>query len=337
MLDAMDCTLFIPHLIPSLEQGEPPWRAPEAPRLKTLLARATHAIDNTTDAEAWLCGAFGIARQRDWPLAPICAAADGLPAHGGYWLRATPVHLEPRRTALMLTGSAASGLTATVSDALALSLSTHLRDEGITLHAPRPGVWYLSAPQAQTMQTFAIEAALGRDVREFLPQGADSLRWHRIITEMQMLLHAHPVNESREAQGQPAINSVWISGGGTLPPRSAARYTHVCGDDDVVHALAQHSGGKIASRVHAFDQLSASGHLLVTIESLALRATRGDMDAWRDAVHALEREWIIPLLAAQKSRRIGTITLVSANGEGVQQFILHSLDFLKIWRKNKYL
>ncbi len=36
-----------------------------------------------------------------------------------------------------------------------------------------------------------------------------------------MLLHEHPVNAARERAGRPPANSVWFSGGGTLPPRAA--------------------------------------------------------------------------------------------------------------------
>jgi hypothetical protein len=260
-----------------------------------------------------------------------------LDAQTGYWLRATPAHLEPRRSALMLTDFAVPDISATESASLVGTLAAHLREEDITLHVSRSGRWYLQTPDAPAMQTFALESALGRDVREFLPRGTDSLRWHRIVTEMQMLLHAHPVNEAREAQGQPAINSVWISGGGTLTAPAPAQFSAVWSDDEIVRALARHSGCSVTGRTNAFDQLSGPGLLLVTIESLTLAATRGDGDAWRSALHAIEHECIVPLMEAQKSRRIGAVTVVSANREDVQQFTLHPLDMLKFWRKNKYL
>jgi len=332
----MDCTLFIPHLIPSTGHGEPPWHVPEAHRLKTLLARATRSSDATLDAEAWLCSAFGVTRQHDWPLAPVSAAADGLAAQSGYWLRATPVHLEPRRNALVLTEFAVSDIGANEYESLAQALAAHLREEDIKLHVPRPERWYLQTPDAPAIRTFALESAVGRDVREFLPQGADSLRWHRIITEMQMLLHSHPVNAAREARGAPAINSVWISGGGTLMLAGHAQFTAVLSNDEAVRALARHNGCRLADSLHVFDQLSAPGHLLITIESLMPRVIGGKADAWRNAVHALEHDWILPLMDAQKSRRI-SLTLVSANQAGVQRFTLRPMDMMKFWRKNNYL
>jgi hypothetical protein len=38
-----------------------------------------------------------------------------------------------------------------------------------------------------------------------------------------MLLHAHPVNEAREARGQPSVNSFWLSGSGAARPVPAER------------------------------------------------------------------------------------------------------------------
>ena len=77
------------------------WQEVNAPRLKTALARAAYASDANADAEALLCEWFGVPRQQDWPLAPLLAKEDGLPASIGYWLCATPLHLETRRNALV--------------------------------------------------------------------------------------------------------------------------------------------------------------------------------------------------------------------------------------------
>ena len=45
------------------------------------------------------------------------------------------------------------------------------------------------------------------------------------MNEAQMILHTHPVNAEREARGMPAVNSVWLWGGGTLPAITPPSYT----------------------------------------------------------------------------------------------------------------
>ena len=55
-------------------------------------------------------------------------------------------------------------------------------------------------------------------VPDCLNATGDSLeQYHRINTEIQMLLHEHPVNQRRQGDGLPPINSLWLWGGGVAP------------------------------------------------------------------------------------------------------------------------
>ncbi|MCZ7655242.1 MAG: hypothetical protein M5R42_14705 [Rhodocyclaceae bacterium] len=49
----------------------------------------------------------------------------------------------------------------------------------------------------------------GRTIEPFLPQGDDAREWRRFINEAQVLLHNHPINMAREAEGRPTVNSLW--------------------------------------------------------------------------------------------------------------------------------
>lgn len=79
----MNCTLFIPHLIPPRELGDALWRTVDAPQFKSMLARAAMTTDAAGDTEAWLCSRFGIARQQDFPLAPLLARNENLAGDSG--------------------------------------------------------------------------------------------------------------------------------------------------------------------------------------------------------------------------------------------------------------
>ena len=334
----MQCTLLIPHLLPPRELGVALWRTVDAPQLKTLLARAAWRTDAQIDADAWLCDAFGVKRQQDWPLAPLLARNENLAADSGYWLCATPVHLETRRNALVLTDPCALEMTATESAAFTTTLADHLREENVTLHAPRPGCWFLRSDRAPEMTTSSLEAVMGRDVRPFLPQGPDSPRWHRILTEIQMLLHAHPLNDAREAHGLLPVNSVWLWAGGTLPPPSPAPFATVWSNDATVLALAHRSGCRVEPEpVRVTPESLKDGAHLFSFETLAPLMRQGDVQAWSNVVTALNRAWFIPLMDALKSRRLSALTVISANDAGTQQFVIRAHDFLKFWRKNKYL
>jgi len=334
----MDCTLYIPHLLPPREQGEALWQTVDAPELKRMLARADFRTDAAADGEAWLCAAFGVTRQFDWPLAPLLAAHENLDATCGYWLNATPVHLETRRTSMVLTDPAALELSIAESAALVALLGSHLAEEGITLHAPHPGQWLLRTEASSAVTTSSLGNVIGRDVRTFLPRGPDSPRWHRILTEIQMLLHTHPVTDAREARGQSPVNSVWLWGGGTLPARTAARFTAVWSDDGIVSALARHGGCRCEPlTTHIMPEALIAGSHLFSFESLETNWREGNAQAWSDAVTALHRDWFIPLMNALKTRQMRTLTLINVRESGMQTFIVSRSNLLKFWRKNKYL
>lgn len=334
----MDCTLFIPHLLPPREQGEALWRTLDAPQLKTLMARAAYMSDASMDKEGWLCGAFGVARQQDFPLAPILASAGKLDATRGYWLCATPVYLDTRRNALVLNDAVANDITADESAAFVATLADHLRDENIRLHSTQSGQWFLSSEAAPLMTTTSLAAVTGRDVRPFLPQGADSARWHRILTEIQMLLHSHSVNDARETRGRLPVNSVWLWGGGIRPAPVAEPFATVWSDDAMVRALAHHSGCRSEPRAARItpETLTKDSHFF-SFESLETQLRLGDAQAWSDAVIALNRDWFIPLMQALKARHLQSLTVISANEAGLQKFFIRPTDLIKLWRKNKYL
>ena len=264
----------------------------QAPQLKTLLAKARYSGSTQTTSEAVLCPLFGVARQHDWPLAPMLARHENLDSGSGYWLCATPVHLQTRRNALVLTDPSTLDLDAATSAALAAPLAEHLRSENITLHALRPGLWLLHSPAGTppAMTTSSLDSVCGRDVRPFLPEGADSARWHRLLTEMQMLLHAHAANDAREARGQMAVNSVWLWGGGTLPPPAAAPYATVWSDDACVRALAHHTGCRIAPAVASLAaanitrrEVNDEPHFF-SLDMLTPAMRQGDLQRWSSVV-----------------------------------------------------
>jgi hypothetical protein len=50
-----------------------------------------------------------------------------------------------------------------------------------------------------------------------MPSAAQAGGLIRLVSEMQMLLYTHPINEARERRGALAVNAIWFSGTGALP------------------------------------------------------------------------------------------------------------------------
>lgn len=330
----MRCTLDIPQLIPPREANAV-WHSIDAPALKSLLAGARYTrTPLDTEASRSILGMD----TTTIAAAPLLAREDGLPAHEGYWLCATPVHLETRHHALVLGDPAALTLTAAESQALAATLAAHLHGDGIGLHAPQPARWYIHCRAAPDISTGDLDDVIGHDINRRLPQGRDALAWHRRLTELQMLLHTHPVNDAREAAGRPAVNSVWMWGGGLLPAPAHLPFTAVYSDDPVTRAIARHAGCRIAAAparwmmdVDTQEDCYFSWHALTPL------MRRGDLQAWSVAVTALERDWFQPLAAALKARQVSEAMIVTRAQDATHRFICRHSDRYKIFFKNKYL
>lgn len=77
---------------------------------------------------------------------------------------------------------------------------------------------------------------------KFLPLGTASREHDRLTGEMQLLLHESPFKLGREEQGLMPVNSMWLWGGGTAPPRGNRPLPELLADDPVFRGFWQASG-----------------------------------------------------------------------------------------------
>ena len=140
----------------------------------------------------------------------------------GAWMAAAdPVHLETRLRELRVRAFGPGEIGLREHDALIESLQAAIGGEE---HAfVRLG----NASYVRAKETFAAPAvsapvADGYVPDRFLPSGPLAGDFHRLQSEVQMLLHEHEVNRQRADRGAPVVNSLWIWGGGEAPePREA--------------------------------------------------------------------------------------------------------------------
>ncbi|MBJ7516680.1 MAG: phosphoglycerate mutase, partial [Stenotrophomonas sp.] len=78
-----------------------------------------------------------------------------------------------------------------------------------------------------------------------LPSGVEGRRWRALLTETQVVLHSHPWNEQRIAQGLGPINSLWFWGAGRLPRSVATPHAQVRSRDALLRALATAAGVQV--------------------------------------------------------------------------------------------
>ena len=290
-----------PCLAALLSRGE---ASPGQPGLTAALARA-HLLEPTPD----------------WPLAPICAAADGLASATGYWLRLDPVHLEVAMGGLILHPGETLQLSPHEAAELIIDINRHWWADRMRLHAPNPARWYFAVENGLNMHTTPLDQMVGEYVTPHLPRGEDAPRFLRLINEVQMLLHSHPVNLAREAAGQATVNGLWIWGGGMLPI-VIPRFDLVAGDAFELQAMAQLCGVSFMPQPPALIDLPACRQAL-----LALTQTRETDPVLH--MQQLERDWFRPLLRLLQR---GGIAHLQLDLIGYRSVALSPWHGWKLWR-----
>jgi hypothetical protein len=237
----------------------------------------------------------------------------------GFWLRVQPIHFIAgldRITTVVLRGE--GRMTESERSALDPVFAEHLQSTGLELHAANDE-WLLRSASPLRLQTVTPEFAAANPFSEILPRGEDAGPIRRLMTEMQMLLHEHPVNEQRQARGAPAINAVWVCGEGILNDVSSVSLPAAYGEDPFLRGIYrlhdQPVGAKPADAKSLLAQLR--GPTVAVIDA-------PDLDS-------LETQWLAPLARALLSGAISHLTLMF----DAWQVTVNRADMFKLWRRER--
>lgn len=236
-------------------------------------------------------------------------AADAL------WLRADPAHIVPDMHGARMMGHGDS-LHLSHEDAVALlpDLQPVFAAHGLVFDAPSATRWYLRVPAAMTLPLFdSPDDVLGDDLFNHLPAGEDGRRWRALLTESQVVLHAHPRNAERIAQGLGPVNSLWFWGAGRLPARVQTAHAQVRSRDALLRALATAAGVQVDGE-QSVDAL------------VDLRAVR--------SLPQLASQALQPLLAALGRGELRRLVLDFEDGT---QFTLDRSQRWQFWKKARQL
>lgn len=290
--------LFIPELLASL----PLWQQdfgfhPEAPVLLALLANARHERLPVAGLERSLLHVAGYAVADALPWAGLRFRQQTGHSATGAVLCADPVCLNAGidRITLLAQGPVLGNQEAS---SLLVSLNEHLALDGWQLLAVDSQHWYLQshedAPNPVPFPATTPLSEVGRQsVFPCLPQSADKY-WQRLLNELQMLLHAHPVNQRREQQGLPVVNGLWLWGEGELPDNDGRHWPDaVMGGGDVGQVLAHHAG----CAWQADWQADAGVRNFLILDTLVSPAIQDDPHAWQESLRQMESGSLAAVLA----------------------------------------
>jgi hypothetical protein len=320
--------LLIPALLPPLRQhGADLLQDMALQALSCLVARGTLAAEPSESAEAWLARRFGVSGS-----APYCLEAEGRPPAADYWLHADPVHFDLQRHGLTLADAALFSVSREEADTLTTDLSAHFTADGLVFSAPTPERWYATS-RHPLPDVRPLAEARGGPVEANPFRGADD-RWPRLWSELQMFLHQHPVNARREDRGEPAINSLWLWGGGRAAEKPTSPYTAVHATHLQARGLQSLAGGRHAPLPSsAFHLPAGDGTALVVLDTLRLPAAYGDLAAWRDSLQKLERDWLLPLRQRLGQGELASLELFLPALGGGLALQTRRRDLWRIWRR----
>lgn len=325
--------LVIPDLFLPKDIAAEACRGLSLPAMQKMLGRGQSEILEPVPLENLLCVSFGLSCQPDAPVAPISAAFDGLAA--GCWLRADPVSLNLQRDQLLLAGvQVGSGEAAE----LCASLNVHFAGQGMEFYAPHPQRWYVRLNALPRMRTTPLSQVIGGDVRKVLPTGEESARWHQVFNEIQMLLHAHPLNEAREARGESIINSVWFWGCGCgMSVLPQINYDSVNSDDVLAEMFAAAAGVPFSAWPKKWSCEEDQDKQLLVWTGLRSALQRGDLSGWRMALQDFERGYAQPLWQALRSGKIERLQIDVLSLESIRRKQLTRGDTWAFWRRARRL
>ena len=309
------------------------------PALEKILARAHSEPMREHSLEDWLCRTFGVAGQA---IAPITLQADGVETKEHYWLRADPVNLRILHDQLVLQPATAASEDEAAQ--LCAALNEHFSGDGLYFLAPHLRHWYLRLEGDPDIQTTQLTKVMGKNIHHFLPQGPDELRWHGILNEIQMLLHAHPLNQAREQRGEWPINGLWLWGGGYAGVSLKSPLGWLLTDSELASAFAAavkmpHGPLPLGSDTRWLERNIESGHNTTYIvwNGLGTALEYGDLGNWCKSLQQFEQQCAYPLWQALRKGLIDQITLDVPQEKFPRRFVLKRGDSRKFWRRVRQL
>lgn len=155
------------------------------------------------------------------------------------WLSADPAWVKPDMTGARLLACGQLQLGMDEAQTLAEPLQPVFAEAGMHLLLSTPDHWHVQLPPGLALSQFdPPEQAMGEDLSQHLPPGAEGRPWRILLNDVQILLHQHPWNAQRRARGLAPVNSLWLWGGGHLPHPMRSTLNGTITDDLLLRALA---------------------------------------------------------------------------------------------------
>lgn len=329
------CTVLYPGLlgpaVPLEELDQSEWPAgSDLPGLSLLFRRGQAKAFARQAFEQQILACLGYIIPPDGEL-PVAALRQQCETRvpGQLWCL-DPVHIQLDREMAYLASPDTLGLSETEARALIASINQHFADV-LQVRYHQPQQWLGQLPLQ--VSTYTPTQATLQDVNRMLPRGRDAQRWRKLLNELQMLLHAHPVNEARIQAGKLPVNSVWLWGGGEIKTTTPA-FDMVYADKEIAEVAAVCNGiahQPVPASVEAGAFKNQNTLLILTQQLPSIQ--QKDVYAWLSSFRRLDQDYVSPLLSLLANDTLTCLTLCT----DTMQLNLNRAGMRKWWRRPKKL
>ena len=176
-----------------------------------------------------------------------------------------------------------------------------------------------------------ILSVLGKTANPYIEQSRQNLPWYKLLNEIQMFMHQHPVNQRRLQRGLVPINSLWFWGAGHRLQTPDSNLAWFC-DDPLLNRFARSLGLAPQSCAEIDTTVNPADALVIDLRLLELLKTERTVPL-DQLLLDIDHQLLKPLLAMVHQGR--TQIVLRAGYEF--DFTLKPSALMKFWRPQKTL
>lgn len=238
------------------------------------------------------------------------------------WMAAAdPVHLEATMNDLHLYALRANELPAAELHALFEHLQQALGSDTGVDFASIGTCGYLRGDQQLSTAAVSTDIVDRCNADKFMPATDKSGKTHRLLGELQMALHDHAVNRSRENAGGRAVNSLWFWGGGIAPEKDVRPIPPLFSNDPLFKGYWASCTGVVDQWSGDFDRcldIAINGFVVVPA------------DVYDDSRTSVQAGYLDQLRRLLQKGSLSKLTLLFRDGLSVE---LGKYNAFRFWRR----
>jgi hypothetical protein len=295
----------------------------------------------------WLAGWLGradVAGACSATPAVVAAAAlsesAALPADtGSIWL-ATPLHLVAGLSSVHLEYRGLLKLDEAALAQLCEDFTSVFAERGFALRRLAGGGLLASGPRLAALPVTCDPARLlGGGIAGSTVQGPGAAPLLALGAELEMWLHAHPLNAARVRRREAPLTTLWLWGGGAPAPAAlrpatpahAATFMTVFGADPVLAGLCALSGARRCAPAASAHEILSSGAARTAAVIELFHTDRPQPATLLDLLQHLDERVLAPVVTALKDGVIRQLTLIAND----RCSVLTARDGLRFWRRSR--